>query len=174
MGNNIGGRRKRAKIMKIDGEIFKLKIPAIAMDVLKDYPGYVLLEYEAVKRFGIRAQPLQPEENMKPNKIYFLVDLPKFPVEKFPTRTRSAVAMSAKDRLECLMLNQRSASDLSVTTSSSTGPVRVKMRLPRARIEKIMEESRDEVEMAEKILHLCHQNSGKDKAQLRSGIRVIN
>ncbi|CAI9752951.1 unnamed protein product [Fraxinus pennsylvanica] len=159
--------------MKIDGEIFKLKIPAVALDVLKDYPGYVLLEHEAVKRFGIRAQPLEPGQELKSNRIYFLVDLPKLPEEKVPRRTRSAVAVSAKDRLEFLKLKQRSASHLSVT-SSSTGPVRVKMRLPRSQIEKLMEESRDEVEITEKILDLCYQNSDKEKAQLRTKLRVLS
>lgn len=159
--------------MKIDGEIFKLKTPAVALDVLKDYPGYVLLEHEEVKRFGIRAQPLEPGQELKSNKIYFLVDLPKLPGEKVPRRTRSAVAVNAKDRLECLKLKQRSASLLSVP-SSSTGPVKVKMRLPRNQVVKLMEESRDEVEMTQKILDLCFQNSDKEKAQLRAELRAID
>ncbi|KAL2504301.1 Uncharacterized protein Adt_19922 [Abeliophyllum distichum] len=88
MGNNIGGR-KRAKIMKINGEVFKVRIPAVARDVLSDYPGHVLLEKEAVNKYGIRAQPLDPEEELKSKKIYFLVELPKMPQDMIASRQRS-------------------------------------------------------------------------------------
>ncbi|KAL3844920.1 hypothetical protein ACJIZ3_002323 [Penstemon smallii] len=164
MGNTIaiGGKKKLAKIIKIDGESFKVESPITAMDVLKDYPTTcVLLESESVKKFGIRALKLQPEEELKPKKIYFLVDLPKFPEEKQQqqpriTRVRSAVhTSSAKDRLERLMLRQRSASEL----GSGYGSVRVKMRVPKAQIEKLMEESRDEGDVAERIVDLCLQNN---------------
>ncbi|PIN26776.1 hypothetical protein CDL12_00495 [Handroanthus impetiginosus] len=158
MGNNIGGGggggKKKAKIMKIDGETFKLKLPAKAMDVLKDYPAtYVLLESEAVKKFGIRAPQLEPEEELRPKNIYFLVELPEFP-EPRTRRARSVAHMgSAKERLEGLMLRQKSF-------GSGSGPVRVKMRIPRAQINKLMEESKDEAEVAERILDLCLQSSG--------------
>ncbi|KAA8530641.1 hypothetical protein F0562_005425 [Nyssa sinensis] len=170
MGNNIGGRKK-AKVMKITGETFKLKTPVRAGDVVNDYPGHVLLESEAVKKFGIRAKPLEPQEELQPRKIYFLVELPKLPEEKAPRRVRSSVQMSAKDRLECLMLSRRSVSDLAIarpTTRSlvpnepgpSSGPVRVKMRLPKAQVAKLVEESRDEAEVAEKIIDLYMENAG--------------
>lgn len=81
MGNTIGGRRK-AKVMKIDGETIKLKTPIQASEVVKDYPGYVLLDSEAVKHFGIRAKPLEPRQQLKPKKVYFLVELPKLPDEE--------------------------------------------------------------------------------------------
>ncbi|KAF2300479.1 hypothetical protein GH714_013760 [Hevea brasiliensis] len=142
--------------MKIDGETFKLKTPARARDVVKDYPGHVLLDSEAVKHFGIRAKPLESEQELKPKKIYFLVELPKVPEEKelsrATRRVRSGIYMSAKDRLECLMLSRKSVSDLSIARSLSTQvpdgptPVRVKMRLPKAQVEKLVEESKDEVE----------------------------
>ncbi|KAJ9173009.1 hypothetical protein P3X46_016187 [Hevea brasiliensis] len=171
MGNSIG-RGRKAKVMKIDGETFKLKTPVTAWEVVKDYPGHVLLDSEAVKHFGIRAKPLEPEQELKPKKIYFLVELPKFPEEnKEPSRTtrrvRSGIQMSAKDRLECLMLSRRSVSDLSIARPLSTqvpdgpGPVRVKMRLPKAQVEKLVEESKNEVEAAEKIVDLFMDNSGE-------------
>ncbi|KAK4416431.1 hypothetical protein Salat_2468600 [Sesamum alatum] len=135
MGNSIGGGKKTAKIMKIDGQTFKLKAPATAMDVLKDYPpSYVLLEHESVKRFGIRAPELQPEEELKPGKIYFLLEMPEFPEPRI-RRARSVA-----------------------------GRVRVKMRVPRAQIERVMEESRDEAEVAERILELCLKNSANRQA----------
>ncbi|XVE72183.1 hypothetical protein DITRI_Ditri11bG0018300 [Diplodiscus trichospermus] len=168
MGNSIGGRKK-AKVMKIDGEILKLKTPIRAWDVVKDYPGHVLLDSEAVKHFGIRAKPLEPQQDLKPRKIYFLVELPKLPEEKAPRRVRSGgIHMSAKDRLECLMLSRRSASDLSMVRASSSiasngigqgsGGLTVKMRLPKSQMAKLVEESRDGVEVAEKILDLYMEN----------------
>ncbi|XP_048229588.1 uncharacterized protein At1g66480 [Ricinus communis] len=174
MGNSIG-RGKKAKVMKIDGHTFKLKTPATARDVVKDYPGHVLLESEAVKHYGIRAKPLEPEQELKAKKIYFLVELPKFPQEKEQEqqprtrRVRSGIQMSAKDRLECLMLSRRSVSDLSLVrpVSSSqlpdgtnSGPIRVRMRLPKSQVEKLMEESKDDVEVAGKIVDLFMENSG--------------
>lgn len=167
MGNTIGGRRK-AKVMKIDGETIKLKTPILASEVVKDYPGYVLLDSEAVKHFGIRAKPLEPQQQLKPKKVYFLVDLPKLPdEEKITRRVRSGIQMSAKDRLECLMLSRRAVSDLSAVnvrsshgSEAGTGQMRVKMRLPRAQVEKLMEESANDGEVAEKIVDLYVEKSG--------------
>lgn len=162
MGNSIvGAGSKKAKVMKISGETFKLKTPASVLDVVKDYPGHVLLESESVKRYGIRAKPLEPEEELKPKKIYFLVELPKLPTEeksRVPRRARSAVHMSAKDRLECLMLSRRSGSDLSAVGQNSSGPVQVKLRLPRSQVEKLLQNSKDETELAESIVDLCMKN----------------
>ncbi|CAI9110597.1 OLC1v1010651C1 [Oldenlandia corymbosa var. corymbosa] len=161
MGNSIitgvAGRRNRAKVMKISGETFKVKTPVFGTDVIKDYPGHVLLESEKVKRFGIRAKPLEPEEELKPKKIYFLVELPKLPEEKVPRRTRSAVNTSAKDRLECLMLSRKSGSDMSIgrRQDPAAGPTQVKLRLPRAQLEKLAKDSKDETELAERIVQLC-------------------
>ncbi|KAK9272580.1 hypothetical protein L1049_002954 [Liquidambar formosana] len=168
MGNSIGGRRK-AKVMKVDGEILKFKTPVRAGDVVKDYPGHVLLESEAVKQFGIRAKPLEPLQELKPKKIYFIVELPKFPEENVPRRARSAIQMSAKDRLECLMLSRRSVSDLSVIRPTSQAVsdhgagMRVKMRLPKAQVAKLVEESRDEAEVAQRImdLYMVKENTGE-------------
>ncbi|KAE8713371.1 pyridoxal kinase-like isoform X1 [Hibiscus syriacus] len=120
MGNSMGGRKK-AKVMKIDGETIKLKTPIRAWDVVKDYPGHVLLESEAVKHYGIRAKPLEPQQDLKPKKIYFLVELQKFPDDKAPRRVRSGgIHMSAKDRLECLKLSRRTVSDVSMVRASSS------------------------------------------------------
>lgn len=176
----MGGRNK-AKVMKIDGETIKLKTPIRAWDVLKDYPtGHVLLDSQTVKHYGIRAKPLEPQESLKPKKIYFLVELPKLPddeVHKAPRRVRSGgIHMSAKDRLECLMLSRRTVSDLSMVRPSSTsmasdgvrlgggtpggGMMTVKMRLPKSQMAKLVEESKDGVQVAEKILDLYIGNGG--------------
>lgn len=157
MGNSLGGKRA-AKIMKINGEIVKLKTPVQAGAVTKDYPGYVLLESEAVKHLGIGAKPLGIHQELKPKKLYFLVELPKFPEEKAPRRIRSGINMSAKDRLESLMLAKRSVSDLSLLqpkSSISSDPVRLKMRLPKEEVEKLMMESKTQAEAAERIMQLC-------------------
>ncbi|KAH7533847.1 hypothetical protein FEM48_Zijuj04G0175200 [Ziziphus jujuba var. spinosa] len=158
--------------MKINGETFKLKTPIQVWDVVKDYPGHVLLDSEAVKHFGIRAKPMEPQQQLRPKKIYFLVELPKFldhdQDQKATRRVRSGINMSAKDRLECLMLSRRSVSDLSMVrkpsssmdSGSNSGPMRVKMRLPKSQVAKLMEESKDGVEVAEKIISLYMENGG--------------
>ncbi|XP_030444037.1 uncharacterized protein At1g66480-like [Syzygium oleosum] len=183
MGNSMGGKR-RAKVMKINGDTFKLKTPVRVGDVVKDYPGHVLMDSEAVKHFGIRAKPLEPQQELKPKKVYFLVELPKFPEEdnKFPRRVRSTgIRMSAKDRLECLMLSRRAASDLSLARPPppslgseggdgrprrGEGPLTVKMRLTRAEMAKLVAESRDEKEVAERIMSLCY---GDENASQQGG-----
>ncbi|XP_009789651.1 uncharacterized protein At1g66480-like [Nicotiana sylvestris] len=187
MGNTLGGK-KTTKVMKIDGQTMKFKTPIYANEVLKNYPTMVLLESEAVKHFGVRAKPLEPQQELKPKRLYFLVELPKYPEQKTPRRVRSGIQMSAKDRLETLMLARRSVSDLSIlkpasiTTEESSyhnnsasgslvnnsspcktengGPVRVKLRLPKAEVEKLMTQCKDENEVAEKIMQLCMSNNG--------------
>ncbi|GMN38728.1 hypothetical protein TIFTF001_007953 [Ficus carica] len=172
MGNTLGSK-KTAKVMKITGEEFKLKTPIQAGEVVKDYPGHVLLESEAVKHYGTRAKPLEPNQELKPKRLYFLVELPKATKEKVTRRVRSGINMSAKDRLESLMLSRRSVSDLTIMKPMSilpeeeesseeassekggAGGVRVRMRLPRQEVERLMKESRDEAEAAEKIVNLC-------------------
>ncbi|KAK6931004.1 PADRE domain [Dillenia turbinata] len=176
MGNSLRSKRS-AKIMKIDGQTFKIKTPTHAGEIVKDYPGHVLLESEAVKHFGIRAQPLEPHQELKPKRLYFLVELPKFPQDQRITRrVRSGIHMSAKDRLESLMLARRSSSDLSIMKPagsiladgpgpSGPGPARVRMRLPKAEVEKLMKESRDETEVAEKIMELCIANANNSNSE---------
>lgn len=74
---NILGRTKTVKIMKINGKSFKLKTPVKAGTVVKDFPGHVLFESESVKRFGIRAKPLDPKQYLQSKRIYFMVELPR-------------------------------------------------------------------------------------------------
>lgn len=162
--------------MKVDGETFKLKMPARAKDVVKDHPGHVLLDSEAVKHFGLRARPLEPDQELRPKRIYFLVELPKAQAQAqaaaednnpLARRVRSSGirGMNAKDRLELLMLSKRSVSDLTLVNknlpSSQLGPepMRVKMRLPKAQLEKLMEESEDGAQVAEKIINLYVGNN---------------
>lgn len=174
MGNAIGGSKK-AKVMKIDGETFKLKTPARANDVVRDYPGHMLLDYQAVKHFGVRARPLEPHHELKPKGIYFLVELPKVqvpvqtqvPSEPLPRRVRSSGirGMNAKERLDFLMLSKRSVSDLTMVKKSdgpgpvNGGPTTVTMRLPKAQLDGLMEESHDRNEVAEKIIGLYMGNN---------------
>ncbi|KAK4358397.1 hypothetical protein RND71_024007 [Anisodus tanguticus] len=185
MGNSLGGK-KTAKVMKIDGQTMKFRTPVYANKVLKNYPSLVLLESEQVKHFGIRAKPLEPQQELKPKRLYFLIELPKFPEEtnKNPTRVRSDIQMSAKDRLETLMLARRSVSDLSIMkpasimieeyssyhNNSASGlfngggpqaqPVRLKLRLPKEEVEKLMMQSKDGSDISEKIMRLCMNYNG--------------
>lgn len=154
--------------MKINGETIKLKTPIQAGAVTKDYPGYVLLDSEAVKHFGIRAKPLGLFQELKPKRLYFLVELPKIAEERGTRKVRSGINMSAKDRLESLKLARRSVSDLTLMQQKSSigqerpsgemendQPVRLKMRLPKAEVQKLMNESKSEAEAAERIMQLC-------------------
>ncbi|XP_028759059.1 uncharacterized protein At1g66480 [Neltuma alba] len=175
MGNTLGGK-KTTKVMKIDGETFKLKTPLKAGDVLKDHPGLVLLDSEAVKHYGIRAKPLEPHKHLLPKRLYFLVELPKDTVT-VPRRVRSEINMSAKDRLESLMLARRSVSDLSIIKQSKMnvndvaekdvngGGVRLKMRLRKTEVEKLVREAKDEAEAAQKIMSLCMEKTGSNSSK---------
>ncbi|KAI4388933.1 hypothetical protein MLD38_001219 [Melastoma candidum] len=177
MGNSVGGRKK-VKIMKIDGETIKLKPPVQARDVLKDYPaGYVLLDSDSVRHFGIRASPLDPDRELKAKKLYFLVELPSFPEDNpaAPRRVRSGIQMSAKDRLECLMLSRRSVSDLTmarpraVEGNGSETLMQVKMKIPRAELERVVGESRDKVEIARKIVDLYYMGNANGGGEISDG-----
>ncbi|PPS08893.1 hypothetical protein GOBAR_AA11750 [Gossypium barbadense] len=168
MGNSLAGK-KTTKVMKINGETLKLKTPVRAEDVVKDYPGHVLLESEAVKHFGVRAKPLEAHHKLEPKRLYFLVVLPEGPKERVPRRVRSGVNMSAKDRLESLMLSRRSVSDLTLMKGESTGAekgesraMRVRLRVPKAEVERLMKDSENEEEVAEKIMQLCTANGGNN------------
>ncbi|XP_057485833.1 uncharacterized protein At1g66480-like [Actinidia eriantha] len=170
MGNILGEKKSTTSIMKVNGETLKLKTPVQAGEIVKDYPGHVLLESEAVKHFGVRAKPLEARQKLEPNMLYFLVDLPKFR-EKEPRKVRSGIDMSAKERLESLMISRRSVSDLSLTLEErerlDTGiPTRVKVRVSKEEMLKLMRESKDESEITEKILGLCMEN----KAAHNSGV----
>ncbi|XP_028781482.1 uncharacterized protein At1g66480-like [Neltuma alba] len=160
MGNSLGGN-KTTKVMKIDGETMKLKTPVKAGDVLKNHPGLVLLDSEAVKHYGVRAKPLEAHKDLEPKRLYFLVEPPKGTAP--PRRVRSGINMSARDRLENLMLARRSASDLSIMKQNSdpigkegseNGKVKLKLKLPKAEVEKLIRESKDEAEAAQKIMGL--------------------
>ncbi|OVA14538.1 Protein of unknown function DUF4228 [Macleaya cordata] len=182
MGNSLGGKRKTAKVMKVDGETLKIKTPTRVQEVVKDYPGHVLIESEAVKHFGIRAKPLQPQQELKPRKLYFLIELPKIRDEKVPRRVRSGIQMTAKDRLESLKLSRRSVSDLTILNNSKSfivdepsgggSTMRIRVRLPKSQVEKLVEESKDGTEAAEKIMDLCigSNSNGNDDEDDKEGI----
>lgn len=178
---NVFGSKKTTKVMKIDGETMKLKTPIKAGEVLKDHPGLVLLDSEAVKHYGVRAKPIEGHKELQPKRLYFLVELPK---EVKPRRVRSGIVMSAKDRLDNLVLTRRSASDLSIMKQRNVdedngggggrhggddaevkengGGVRLKVRLPKAEVEKLMRECKDEAEAAEMIMRLYKANGSRE------------
>jgi len=177
MGNSIGGKRKSAKVMQLDGTSFRVKPPAAASDVLRDHPGFQLLESEEVKLLGARARPLAPDAPLRRGRLYFLVALPRrAPAGPMRRAWSGNLNVGARERLESLKLARRSTSDLSslpahasasaptsplpggaasLLPSGSATPVRLKMRLPRAQVEKLMGESKDPAEAAAKIMELC-------------------
>ncbi|KAL5220620.1 hypothetical protein ABZP36_025333 [Zizania latifolia] len=167
MGNAIGGRRRTARVMTVDGTTYKYRPPAVAGAALREHPGYQLLESEEVRRLGVRARPLDADAPLKPGKLYFLVELPRLSRARAPRRTWSGALVhvgGAGERLESMMLSRRSASDVaaSVTASPASsveagedGVVRLRMRLPKAEVARLVKESRDAAEAAEKIMQLC-------------------
>ncbi|XP_074590538.1 uncharacterized protein At1g66480-like [Curcuma longa] len=179
MGNTLGGRKKMAKVMKVDGSTFKVKPPAQAAGVLRDYPAHALLDAEKVHRVGLRARPLEPDAPLKPGKLYFLVELRPLRHRAGSRGSRGAWSgelgqSGARERLESLRLSRRSASDVSsrlgsawapaTVTGAKDGTLRIKMRLPKAQVEKLMEETAgDAAEVAHRIMQLCAEED-KDGA----------
>ncbi|CAO2206795.1 unnamed protein product [Urochloa humidicola] len=181
MGNSIGGKRRRARVMTVDGATYKYRPPAAAADALRDHPGHHLLDSDEVRRLGVRARPLDPDAPLKPGRLYFLVELPKLAGARrrraAPQRTWSgaltygAAGAGAGERLESLMVARRSASDLAAALASSSpaaasveaaaagedggGAVRLRVRLPKAEVQRLVDESRDAAEAAERIMQLC-------------------
>ncbi|KAJ4974460.1 hypothetical protein NE237_007634 [Protea cynaroides] len=166
MGNTVTHPR-RAKVMTIDGKTFELKTPIRASDVTDDYPGHVLIESEAVKNYGIRAEPLEPQQELKSQRLYFLVEIPKNPMQEkynFQRKIQAGVNMSAKERMESLILSQRASSDLTFEKPKNlvddSGMVRLKLKLPKSEVTKLMEDSYDASEAAEKLMDLCITKTG--------------
>ncbi|CAL9090314.1 unnamed protein product [Musa acuminata var. zebrina] len=175
MGNALGGRKKAAKIMKIDGTTFKVKPPAQAITVLRDHPGHALLESDEVKRLALRARPLDPDAQLQRGKLYFLVELTQLRGRGAPRRAWSGqLQVGAKERLESLRLTRRSMSDLSLAGRCSVdveeakdGAVRLRVRLPKVQVEKLMHDSRDAAEAANKIMQLCVEKDGVQQKLLQ-------
>ena len=116
-----------------------------------------------MRRFGVRARPLDPDAPLKPGRLYFLVELPRLR-RRPPQRSWSgALSYGAGERLESLMLARRSASDVaasalllaSVEAAGDGGAVRLRVCLPKADVQRLVEGSRDAAEAAERIMQLC-------------------
>lgn len=178
MGNALAGRRRAAKVMTVDGATFRYKTPAAAGAALRGHPGHQLLESEEVRRLGVRARPLDRDAALKPGKLYFLVQLPRGRGGgedgdlRAPHKTWSgALHVGARERLESLMLSRRTVSDVaslmpsaaresaaarsSSVEAGADGAVRLRMRLPKAEVARLMKESKDPAEVAERIMQLC-------------------
>ncbi|XP_062200029.1 uncharacterized protein At1g66480-like [Phragmites australis] len=182
MGNALAGRRCAAKVMTVDGATFRYKAPATAGAALRGHPGHQLLESEEVRRLGVRARPLDRDAALKPGKLYFLVQIARNDGvgdedPRAPRKTWSgALHVGARERLESLKLSRRTVSDVASIMPSSAarlaaagggspkpssvevgvdGTVRLRMRLPKAEVARLMKESKDAAEAAEKIMQLC-------------------
>lgn len=185
MGNAWGGG-KTAKVMKIDGQTFKLKTPVRVWEAVKDYPGYVLIESEAFKHFGIRAKPLEPQRILQPKKLYFLLEIPR-PSSRDGSavrRVQSGINTTAVQRLESLMLSRRSVSDLSTIKPAAIkasdemqepltgGAIRLQLRLPKSQLMKLIQESKDNEEAASKIIDLCTEKARNIHGSTASSSKV--
>lgn len=157
--------------MTVDGTTYKYRAPAAAGDALREHPGKGnhLLESEEVRRLGLRARPLDPDAPLKPGKLYFLVELPPSSSAhhhrraRAPQRTWSGAlhfsggggGAGAGERLESLMLARRSASDVAASSVVDGGALRLRVRLPKADVQRLVDDSRDAADAAERIMQLC-------------------
>eukprot|EP01018_Ginkgo_biloba_P037660 Gb_25912 [translate_table: standard] len=183
MGNAIVSSRGhgRIKVMKLDGEILKFKAPMTVGQIVGDYPNHVILHSDAVRHLGVKAKPLDECTPLKPKHLYFFVQFPELEESRAPRRVRSEITMSAKSRLECMLLARRSVSDISVMSSpTETKPrlmsvsptqgdrdraVRLKVRLTKAELAKIMSESQNSDETAERILSMCLSDCAQTQSE---------
>ncbi|KAK3442628.1 uncharacterized protein At1g66480 [Eucalyptus grandis] len=183
MGNALGGATT-VKIMKETGETLKLSMPVRAGDVVKDYPGYVLLESQSVKSLGIKSRPLEPHQELEHERLYFLVELPKEAVndDEAGRGFQLGNKPSAKDRLDGVVLARRLVSDPSTMSRATIlskegnghGGLRLKLRLPKAEVEKLIKESKDDAEVTDKIMELyVALASANDTNEGLVGRRVI-
>ncbi|RID76042.1 hypothetical protein BRARA_B03038 [Brassica rapa] len=149
MGNSLGGK-KTTKVMKIDGETFKLKTPVTAEEVLKDFPGHVLLECESVKHYGGRAKPLEMKQMLEAKRLYFVVE----PVKECPPRREIIFDLSIL----------KPAGEWSKTEEKEGGAVRVKLRIPKAELERLVKEGATEAEATQKIAALYMAKHSRSEA----------
>ncbi|KAL0742069.1 hypothetical protein Bca4012_083582 [Brassica carinata] len=179
--------------MKIDGDTFRLQTPARVSDATKEYPGFVLFDSESVRRYGVRVKPLEPNHILLPNQTYFIVEMPNVATDtvaeeghkrnKLPfRRVMSGIHVSAKERLEMLMLSRRAVSDVALARSDGgngigPGQTRVRLKLPRSQIMKLMGKSHDVSEVMERIIALYRESSreiqgGRDSNDFRWEFRA--
>ncbi|CAN6455368.1 unnamed protein product [Victoria cruziana] len=183
MGNVIaGGERRKVRLMKVDGETMKLKGPVSVGEVVRQYPNHAVLDSRAVKNLGTMAKPLDEDHDLKGGKkhLYFLVEVQKLqpapqpqpqPQQegRLPRRARSTgIHMTAKERLDSLMLSKRSVSDLTFVRApadggqdgaqESGGVLRVKMRVPKSQVTQLLQGSTGGADAAQKIINLCLKN----------------
>ena len=116
---------------------------------------------------------VQAKQRLVAKRLYFVVE----PVKECPPRrVRSGIQMSAKERLENLMLARRSSSDLSIlkpagrwTTKEEEekdgGAMRVKLRIPKAELERLVKEGATEAEATQKIAALFLAKQKNDEAR---------
>lgn len=164
MGNIIHSGRGRVKLMKLNGEMVKRKPPVSAEEIMKDFPGHVVLHSEAVRHVGVKAKPLDKSINLKPGHLYFVIEKSKLEGnQRVPRRVRSGISMNAQSRLENLLLSRRSVSDVSIINSScnnsdngeDSGAFRVKVRLTKTQLAKMIAENEGSSETTQKILDSC-------------------
>ncbi|KAH9295553.1 hypothetical protein KI387_039141 [Taxus chinensis] len=190
MGNAVG--RGRVKIMKLDGEILKFKPPLTVQSVLQNYPNHVIMHSDAVRHVGVKAQPLEGSTQLKAKQLYFLLEMPRIENLRAPGRVRSEINMSAKSRLEAMLLARRTSSDIGALSSShyvtstsldgENGPIRLQVRLSKAQLAQLESQSQNSSETAQKILDFylneaqAQQNVGysgnlTETSGLRSSLR---
>ncbi|GLJ50386.1 hypothetical protein SUGI_1073980 [Cryptomeria japonica] len=138
MGNAILFRRHngRIRIMKLDGQVLKVKGPLIVDDILADYPGYVFC---IQKQFVI----WESEQN-----LWMDLPLSTLSTSIFLFNCQSWTITHEGSILGYPQMQNTSSSEM----SEDNGALQIKVRMRRVQLIEMMAKSEDSSETAERIM----------------------